>query len=99
MRWEEMPKAHTSVAELVKQFETHCQLEGKPETTSVCFPPRVLLHGASIDALGANMRAATRNHSAGKIEAQGDVVVLLGDSSCRRTIMADSARASPSSAR
>ena len=33
MRWEEMPKGHTSVAELVKQFETHCRLEGKPETT------------------------------------------------------------------
>jgi len=33
MRWEEMPKGHTSVAELIKQFETHCRLEGKPETT------------------------------------------------------------------
>lgn len=33
MRWEEMPKGHTAVAELVKQFETHCRLEGKPETT------------------------------------------------------------------
>jgi integrase/recombinase XerC/integrase/recombinase XerD len=28
-----MPKGRTSVAELVKQFETHCRLEGKPETT------------------------------------------------------------------
>jgi integrase/recombinase XerC/integrase/recombinase XerD len=33
MRWEEMPKGHTSIAQLVKQFETHCRLEGKPETT------------------------------------------------------------------
>jgi len=33
MRWEEMPKGHTAVAELVRQFETHCRLEGKPETT------------------------------------------------------------------
>jgi len=33
MRWEEMPKGHTSVADLVRQFETYCRLEGKPETT------------------------------------------------------------------
>ncbi len=28
-----MPKGHTAVAELVRQFETHCRLERKPETT------------------------------------------------------------------
>ena len=33
MRWEEMPKGQTSLAELVKQYETHCRLEGKPDTT------------------------------------------------------------------
>jgi len=34
MRWEEMDKGQTPLAELVKQFEAHCRLEGKPETTS-----------------------------------------------------------------
>jgi hypothetical protein len=33
MRWEEMKKDHTSLSELVGQFETHCRLEGKVETT------------------------------------------------------------------
>lgn len=33
MRWEEMPKGQTSLAELVRQFESNCRLEGKPETT------------------------------------------------------------------
>lgn len=29
----EMPKQAIALSELVKQFETHCRLEGKPETT------------------------------------------------------------------
>ncbi len=29
----EMPKGKTGLAELVPQFEGHCRLEGKPETT------------------------------------------------------------------
>jgi integrase/recombinase XerC/integrase/recombinase XerD len=33
MRWEEMPKGQTNLAELVRQFESNCRLEGKPETT------------------------------------------------------------------
>ena len=33
MRWEEMPKNRTSLTKLVRQFETHCRLEGKAETT------------------------------------------------------------------
>jgi integrase/recombinase XerC/integrase/recombinase XerD len=33
MRWEEMPKGHTKLADLARQFETNCRLEGKPETT------------------------------------------------------------------
>ena len=33
MRWEEMPKGQTNLAELVRQFESNCRFEGKPETT------------------------------------------------------------------
>ena len=28
-----MPKGHTSIAEFVRQFERHCRLEGKSETS------------------------------------------------------------------
>ena len=34
MRWEEMDKGHTELGELVRQFQTHCRLEGKPDTTT-----------------------------------------------------------------
>ncbi len=68
MRWEEMPKGHTAVEELVKQFETHCRLEGKPDTTcrwyreilgrclGAAVRPRALGgggHGAGHDAVDA----------------------------------------------
>jgi len=42
MRWEEMPKGQTSLSDLIKQYETHCRLESKSDTTCVWY--RDILH-------------------------------------------------------